>query len=338
MVLPRGVASIARDVPNHDLELIAPTTSLVAREGTHPAIIELFVQAATRIHDAPGWIARAGQFPSAAANEFPLAKDAERFYRTGPPLLQRYLPFWLANLIDRMWVALFSIVAVLIPLSRLVPPLYRFRIRSRIFRWYRNLRMIEDELEERQRSREELAESLDKLEARVSSISVPLGYAEELYALRQQSSWCAHACATRGFFDGPTLAMRLLALLSALICSPILAAPALEQIRLPPGFSISALQPATRRRRARSRSARAARCSSAHAATRSMPSPAGGGRAARHRERPATRRTASRSATARCTSRRSAASCATTHRGARSTHPPKPVVIADDLPTDAHHG
>jgi TRAP-type uncharacterized transport system substrate-binding protein len=185
VVLPRGVASIARDVPNHDVELIAPTTSLVAREGTHPAIIELFVQAATRIHNAPGWIARAGQFPSAAANEFPLAKDAERFYRTGPPLLQRYLPFWLSNLIDRMWVALFSIVAVLIPLSRLVPPLYRFRIRSRIFRWYRNLRMIEYELEERQRSREELAESLDKLEARVASISVPLGYAEELYALRQ---------------------------------------------------------------------------------------------------------------------------------------------------------
>jgi len=185
VVLPRGVASIALDVPNHDMELIAPTTSLVAREDTHPAIIELFVQAATRIHNAPGWIARAGQFPSAAANEFPLAKDAERYYRTGPPLLQRYLPFWLANLIDRMWVALFSIVAVLIPLSRLVPPLYRFRVRSRIFRWYRNLRMIEYELEEGERSREELRESLDKLEARVASISVPLGYAEELYALRQ---------------------------------------------------------------------------------------------------------------------------------------------------------
>jgi TRAP-type uncharacterized transport system substrate-binding protein len=185
VTLPRGVASIALDVPNHDMELIAPTTSLVARENIHPAIIELFVQAATRIHNAPGWIARAGQFPSAAANEFPLAKDAERFYRTGPPLLQRYLPFWLANLIDRMWVALFSIVAVLIPLSRLVPPLYRFRVRSRIFRWYRNLRAIEYELEERKRSREELLESLDNLEARVASISVPLGYAEELYGLRQ---------------------------------------------------------------------------------------------------------------------------------------------------------
>jgi len=185
VLLPRGVAHLALDVPNHDLQLIAATTSLVAREDTHPAIIELFLQAASRIHSGPGWIARAGQFPSAAQNEFPLAKDAERYYRTGPPLLQRYLPFWLANLIDRMWVALFSIVAVLIPISRMLPPLYRFRVRSRIFRWYRNLRVIEHQLEDRERTRDELLASLDKLEARVTSITVPLAYADELYALRQ---------------------------------------------------------------------------------------------------------------------------------------------------------
>jgi hypothetical protein len=185
VILPRGVAHLALDVPNHDLQLIAATTSLVAREETHPAIIELFVLAASRIHSGPGWIARAGQFPSAAQNEFPLAKDAERFYRNGPPLLQRYLPFWLANLVDRMWVALFSIVAVLIPISRMVPPLYRFRVRSRIFCWYRNLRLIEHQLEDRERTRDELLASLDKLDARVASITVPLAYAEELYALRQ---------------------------------------------------------------------------------------------------------------------------------------------------------
>jgi TRAP transporter TAXI family solute receptor len=185
VTLPRGVASLALDVPPGDLQLIATTTSLVAREETHPAIVQLFVQAASRIHSGPGWIARAGQFPSAQHNEFPLASDAERYYRQGPPLLQRYLPFWLANLIDRMWVALFSIVAVLIPLSRLVPPLYRMRVRSRIFRWYRNLRLIEAELEENERPRDELAASLDKLEQRVFSINVPLAYADELYSLRQ---------------------------------------------------------------------------------------------------------------------------------------------------------
>jgi hypothetical protein len=183
--LPRGVAHFALDVPSRDLQLIATTTSLVAREETHPAIVQLFVQAASRIHSGPGWIARAGQFPSAEHTEFALTKDAERYYRQGPPLLQRYLPFSLANLIDRMWVALFSIVAILIPVSRLVPPLYRFRVRSRIFRWYRNLRLIEAELDEGERPREELTASLDKLESRVSSIRVPLAYADELYSLRQ---------------------------------------------------------------------------------------------------------------------------------------------------------
>jgi hypothetical protein len=77
--------------------------------------------------------ARAGTFPNAQTVEFPLAAEAARFYRGGPPLLQRTLPFWLANLIDRMWVALVSIIVVLIPLSRVVPPLYEFRIRSRVW-------------------------------------------------------------------------------------------------------------------------------------------------------------------------------------------------------------
>jgi hypothetical protein len=185
VTLPRGVADLSRDVPPKDVPLIAATTSLVAREGTHPALVQLFVQAAQKIHGGAGWIARAGQFPSPSNTEFPLSPEAERFYKSGPPFLQRYLPFWLANLVDRMWVALFSIVAVLIPLSRLVPPLYQFRVRSRIFRWYRNLRLIEAELEENERPREELAASLDKLEGRVAAIKVPLSYADELYRLRQ---------------------------------------------------------------------------------------------------------------------------------------------------------
>ena len=182
VTLPRGVADMARDVPRQDLQLIATTTSLVAREDVHPALMQLFVQAATRIHGRPGWLARAGTFPNSANAEFPLAKDAERYYRAGPPLLQRYLPFWLANFVDRMWVALFSIIAVLIPLSRLIPPLYRFRIRSRVFRWYRQLRRIEDDIGER--DRKELIEELDKLESRAKRISVPLSYADELYAFR----------------------------------------------------------------------------------------------------------------------------------------------------------
>lgn len=185
VLLPRGVVDLSRDVPRQDMTLIATTTALVSREDTHPALMQLFVQAAARIHGGPGWIARAGEFPNARAGEYPLAKEAQRFYQSGPPFLQRYLPFWLANLIDRMWVALFSIIAMLIPLSRLLPPLYEFRVRSRIFRWYRNLRQIESDLEQKEASPEELLAALDRLERRAFAVTVPLSYADELYALRQ---------------------------------------------------------------------------------------------------------------------------------------------------------
>jgi TRAP-type uncharacterized transport system substrate-binding protein len=184
VVLPRGVVDLAHDQPGRDLALVATTTTLAAREGTHPALLQLFVQAAHNIHGGTGWIMRAGQFPSAQQTELPLAKEAERYYRNGPPLLQRYLPFWLANLIDRMWVVLVSIIAVLIPLGRVVPPLYQFRIRSRIFRWYRQLREIEDALRAHKIPPAELLQDLNRLDAKAQHVSVPLSYADELYSLR----------------------------------------------------------------------------------------------------------------------------------------------------------
>ena len=140
------------------------------------------VSALYPIDGAAGWFQRKGEFPSARNTQFPLSKEAERFYRSGTPLLQHYLPFWLANLIDRMWVALVSIIAILIPLSRVVPPLYEFRVRSRIFRWYGQLRAVENGQGER--PADDLLKDLDDIESRVEHVAVPLSYTDELYALR----------------------------------------------------------------------------------------------------------------------------------------------------------
>lgn len=183
VTMPRGTVDL-QDLPAADVRLVAATASMVTTDRFHPALIQLFVQAAQRIHGESSWFGPKGEFPNGAAGEFPLAKEAERFYRDGPPFLQRYLPFWLANLIDRMWVVLASIIVILIPLSRIVPPLYEFRIRSRVFRWYRQLREIEDASEHADVKAGELLPRLDDLEHRVEKVSVPLSYAEELYALR----------------------------------------------------------------------------------------------------------------------------------------------------------
>jgi TRAP-type uncharacterized transport system substrate-binding protein len=182
VTLPRGVVDLARDVPPRNVRLVAPTATLVAREGTHPALIQLFVQAARQIHGGAGWFQRKGDFPTAASTELPLAKEAQRFYTTGTPVLQRYLPFSLANLIDRMWPVLVTIVAALIPLSRMLPPLYQLRIRSRIFRWYAQLRDVEHAVGRRPTG--ELLAELAAIESRVEAVTVPLSYADELYSLR----------------------------------------------------------------------------------------------------------------------------------------------------------
>ena len=182
ITLPRGVVDLALDQPPADVHLVAPTATLVARDTLHPALIQLFVQAARTVHGEAGWFQRKGDFPTARNTERRLAPEADRYYRNGPPFLQRYLPFWLANLIDRMWVVLVSIIAILIPLSRVVPPLYQFRIRSRIFRWYGQLQVIENDIGRRPAN--ELARELDAIEQRVANVSVPLSYADGLYALR----------------------------------------------------------------------------------------------------------------------------------------------------------
>jgi TRAP-type uncharacterized transport system substrate-binding protein len=182
VTLPRGVVDLARDLPPQDVHLVAPTATLVVREDLHPALAQLFTQAAQQIHGQGGWFQRKGDFPNARDNERVLHPEAQRVYTHGEPFLQRYLPFWLANLVDRMWVVLLSLVAVLIPLARVVPPLVEFRIRSRVFRWYGQLRALE--AAQGQQPHEDLLKRLDEIEARVARITVPLSYADELYALR----------------------------------------------------------------------------------------------------------------------------------------------------------
>ncbi len=101
-VLPRGVVDLALDNPAQDLRLVGPTASLITRNTTHPAVLQLFTGAAHQIHGTPGWFAKSKQFPNAQRDELPMAQEAERYLKNGPPLLQRYLPFWMANLIERM--------------------------------------------------------------------------------------------------------------------------------------------------------------------------------------------------------------------------------------------
>lgn len=189
VVLPRGIVDLGRDLPPKDYHLIAPTATLVAREGLHPALIDLFVQAASDIHGTAGWFHKKGDFPTASYTEIPVSPAAQKFYRSGPPLLQRYLPFWLANFFERMWVVVVALGALILPLSRIIPPLYVWKVRSRVYRWYGQLRSVEQAIEDVPRDRQAEVypaqlQRLNDIEERVNRISIPLSFADELYGLR----------------------------------------------------------------------------------------------------------------------------------------------------------
>jgi len=120
-------------------------------------------------------------------SEFPLSSEAQRYYKSGPPFLQRYLPYWAAVMVDRLWLTLLPLLALLIPLGRIIPALYRWRVRSRIYRWYAKLKELELELDDQSTPEglKALLVRLNEIERAVNRINTPLAYTDNLYAFRQ---------------------------------------------------------------------------------------------------------------------------------------------------------
>jgi hypothetical protein len=184
--LPEGVIDMQANLPPRDTVLLAATANLVVRDGFHPALVSLLLQIATRTQSSGGLFERPGNFPNSANLEFPLNEDARRFYEHGPPFLQRYLPFWSASLIDRLKIMLLPLLTLLLPLVKIMPPMYRWRVRKKIYRWYRELQLLDDASHEHPDDavQAELLKKLDTIEEEVRKVSVPLSYADELYSLR----------------------------------------------------------------------------------------------------------------------------------------------------------
>jgi TRAP-type uncharacterized transport system substrate-binding protein len=187
LVLPRGGIDLQRDIPAADVELVAAMATIVAREGTHPALIDLLLQAAVQVHGVAGLFQRPGEFPNARPVDFPLSKEADRFFKSGTRFFQRYLPFWLATLIERTLVLLIPLVAIVLPVMRFAPALYGWRARSRVYKWYGQLKFLERELDENPaaRSRAEWLAELEQIEDRVHRVATPLAFTNLLYTLRE---------------------------------------------------------------------------------------------------------------------------------------------------------
>jgi hypothetical protein len=184
--LPRGVIDIAADVPPREVTLVATTAYLVARQDFHPALVTVLLEAAKRVHGGGAAFHRAGEFPAAREGDFPMSDDARQFFSSGPPFLQRYMPFWVANLIQRLLILLVPLIAVAIPVVRFFPGVYAWRVRARLFRWYRELSRVEAESVRGLDARriEELLARLGAIEEGVGRTRVPLLYSDYAYNLK----------------------------------------------------------------------------------------------------------------------------------------------------------
>jgi TRAP transporter TAXI family solute receptor len=187
LTLPQGVADLVRDYPPHDVTLLAPTANLVVRDDLHPALQSLLLQAATEVHGRAGFFQRAGEFPVYKDRLLPLSPEAARYFKSGPPFLQRYLPFWLAVLIDRLMVLLIPIFALMIPLLKVAPAIYTWRVRTKVFRCYGELKYLEEDLRLRFEPARlaEYRARLDALDDEARGLRVPLAFADLVYTLRE---------------------------------------------------------------------------------------------------------------------------------------------------------
>jgi hypothetical protein len=200
LILPAGAIDLGNSIPAQDLQLIGPTVELVAREDLHPALSDLLIGAAREVHGGPGMFRNAGEYPAPLERDFPISDDAERYYKSGTQFLYSRLPFWLASLVDRMLVILLPLLVLVVPASRLVPTLYRWRVRSRIYKWYGGLMAIERDMlsSPDPAQRAEILHRLDDIEESVNNIKTPLSFADQLYVLREHISWVRHRLESLG--------------------------------------------------------------------------------------------------------------------------------------------
>lgn len=186
VTLPKGSISLARDIPERDTTLLAPTANLVVRDDIHPALVDLFLLASAEIFSKGDQLTDPDEFPNPKATIFPISDTAKRFYKSGPPFLMKFLPFWLATLLSRMVVLLIPLVTIMYPLFKVAPPTFRWQVRRKIYKWYNELRDLDQQSEQVQdrQGAEALIGQLKALDDRVRAISVPLSYMEFQYTLR----------------------------------------------------------------------------------------------------------------------------------------------------------
>ena len=191
LTLPEGAMDFGKNHPGQTLHLVSAPAELIAREDLHPALSDLLIAAAKEIHGASSMFRDAGEYPRPIEHEIAISEEAERYYKSGGQFLYKRLPFWLASLVDRVLVLLLPLLVVVVPATRVAPQLYRWRVRSRIYKWYGALMAIDREVLDGAMTperRDNIGKRLDAIERAVNDLRMPVSFADQMYVLREHVS------------------------------------------------------------------------------------------------------------------------------------------------------
>jgi hypothetical protein len=186
MDLPMGGFDFALNIPSRDTALLGPMVELIAVKSLHPALSDLILEAAMEVHGRPGLFQRRGEFPAPIEHGIKLSEDSTRFFKSGKSFLYRYMPFWLASLLSRIFVVFLPTLVVIIPILKSIPAFFRWRTQRRIHLRYRELLALEDELNmgDEARDQEKIRAKFDLIEDAVNRMKIPPSFADQFYGLR----------------------------------------------------------------------------------------------------------------------------------------------------------
>jgi len=189
IIFPRASTSVANDLPQADVTLLAATALLVSKDTLHPALVYLLLEAANTAHAREDYFTPRGTFPNLNTDDFPISDESTRYFKSGRPFLQRYLPFWLASFIERRLLILLPFMALLFGLLQALPRMVEARMKNRLVVWYREIKSLEDEIWSiRQPGKEQIAQwrdDIENIDANASQIRIPQRYFQDVYALKQ---------------------------------------------------------------------------------------------------------------------------------------------------------
>jgi TRAP transporter TAXI family solute receptor len=184
--LGEGVISLKKNIPTSNISLLSTTATLVAHKDLHPDLVRLLLKTAKKVHDKPSVFEESETFPTQKYTQIPINKNAKHYLEKGDSFLEKIFPFWIASTIDRLIIMFIPLITLLIPIIKGALPLYRWRIRSSIYKWYKILHKIDLRLESIDKKElpalrkeiEQMAEDIQK------NSKVPLSYMGEYYDLR----------------------------------------------------------------------------------------------------------------------------------------------------------